>query len=65
MDMFRYDKIRKRRLYLGLTQKKLAELVGVSISIVTRWESGAKLPRAENLGKLCKILRVSPNYFYK
>ncbi|MCD6256165.1 MAG: helix-turn-helix transcriptional regulator [Deltaproteobacteria bacterium] len=63
--MFRYDKIRKRRLYLGLTQKKLAELVGVSISIVTRWESGTKLPRAENLGKLCKILRVSPNYFYK
>lgn len=40
------------------SQPKLAELVGVSVSTVQRWESGANLPDAWELRRLCEILHV-------
>lgn len=36
--------IKKKRIELGITQKQLAELVGVSSNTISKWESGT-MPR--------------------
>lgn len=49
--------LRKRR---GLSQAKLAELVGVEQPTVQRWEKGTRLPDLDSLTALAKALGVSP-----
>lgn len=56
------DFIKQRRVKLGLTQKEVADYVGVSEATLSRWESG----QIENLKRnriaaLAKILKVSPS----
>ncbi len=53
------DRIKRRRRAAGLTQDRLAELVGVSRQAVAKWEGGLSLPSAENLFKLAKALGCS------
>ena len=43
----------------GISQEKLAELVGVSRQAVTKWESGKANPDTENLLRLAEIFGVS------
>lgn len=45
--------MRKKR---GLTQKQLAELLGVKQSNISRWESGVYLPNAATLKKMADAL---------
>lgn len=40
----------------NLTQKNLAEIIGVARSTVAMWETGEVLPRADKLPKLAEIL---------
>lgn len=54
--MERLKAIRTRAL---LTQKELAEQVGVSWQTVSEWESGRQQPRMLHLRKLCEVLRVT------
>ena len=57
------EKIKNRRIELGLTMKQVAEAVGVSESAVSRWESGdVDNMRRDRIAQLAKILRVSPLY---
>lgn len=49
------ENLRERRRSCGLTQEKVAELVGVSRQAVTKWETGQSLPTAENLIKLAEL----------
>lgn len=49
------ERIREQRLNAGLSQEKVAELVGVSRQAVTKWESGQSAPSTENLLKLAEI----------
>lgn len=48
--------IRKKR---GLTQNALAELTGLNVSQIYRWESGNSRPILEGVIKLAKALHVS------
>lgn len=43
----------------GLTQKKLAELMHVHESQVSRWLDGTRTPRPDKAMKLAKVLKVS------
>ena len=52
----RISEIRKQS---GISQEKLAELVGVSRQAVTKWESGKANPDTENLLRLAEIFGVS------
>lgn len=46
----------------GFSQKYVALSVGVAPSIVSRWESGIKIPSRENLTKLANLYNVSVDY---
>ena len=48
--------LRERRKALGLSQMKLASLVGVSLLTVQLWERGVSEPRPENREKLEQVL---------
>lgn len=49
------ERIRAQRQRAGMSQEKVAELVGVSRQAVAKWESGQSAPNTENLFKLADI----------
>ena len=54
-------KIRELREKCGLTQREVANAVGVTEATVSRWESGhINNMRRDNIQSLAKILQVSP-----
>jgi len=55
-------KIKAAREQIGLTQDKLADLVGVSRAAVARWENGDIEPKLKNLIALTEALNVSSDY---
>lgn len=59
------EKIRLRRLQLNLSMNKLAQLVGVSLNTVFRWEREEREPGFESIKKLCDALEVSHDYFFE
>ena len=57
------DKIKERRLELGLTREEVANAVGVAKSTVKKWESGQIASmRQSKIVALAKVLRVQPTY---
>lgn len=56
------ERITELRKKSGLSQEELAEKLDVSRQAISRWESGATAPDAENLIKLSKIFNVSTDY---
>lgn len=54
------EKIRKARTAVGITQKGLAQRVGVSEQAVGRWKSGWRNPSEESLRRICEALRIKP-----
>ena len=56
------NRIKKARAQAGLSQDKLAELVGVSRPALARWESGDNEPTLCNLSRLAVVLHVSSDY---
>lgn len=58
-------RIHLRRREMGLTQERLAELMDVSIQMISNLELGKKAIRPENLAKLCNILGVSADYILR
>lgn len=55
------SRIRKFREIRKLSQKELAELIGVSNSRVSNWEQGINRPDADILADICRALNVSPS----
>lgn len=51
--------IRKKRMEKNLSQKDLAEYLGVTSSAVSKWEKGRALPDVTLLGPLARLLEVS------
>ena len=58
------EKIRSARKAAGLTQRALAQMLGVANTSVSNWEKDLSRPDAYMLQTLCLILTVEPNYFY-
>lgn len=55
------SRIRKYREERGLSQKQLAELIGVKNNRVSNWEQGLNRPDADILADICRVLQVSPS----
>ena len=53
------EKIMMKRKEAGLSQKELANKVGVSMSTVRRWESGERSPRQSEIEKLVNVFDAS------
>ena len=59
------DKIKQRRIELGLTMLDVAQAVGVSESTVSRWESGdISNMRQDRIMSLCQTLRSTPTHLF-
>ncbi|HFU0230391.1 helix-turn-helix domain-containing protein [Vibrio alginolyticus] len=56
------DRIRLNRKRLEITQRKLAERVGVSHVTISQWEKGETSPKGANLLHLANALNVSIGY---
>lgn len=54
-------RIRKFREAQKISQKELAQRIGVSNSRISNWEQGLNRPDADILAKLCQALNVSPS----
>ena len=54
--------IQSLRRDLGLTQKELADMVGISDKAVSKWERGMGMPDLSFLPKLSDILKVVIEY---
>jgi DNA-binding XRE family transcriptional regulator len=48
-----------KRTELGITQKQMAQLVGASWLSVYKWESGQVHPRAAQMDRISKVLKLS------
>ena len=48
--------LKRIRMQKNMTQVELAEMLGISRTAVSMWETGEALPRAETLKRLAKIL---------
>lgn len=56
------ERIKTCRQSAGLSQEKLAELIGVSRQAVTKWEAGQSAPSTENLFRLAEILGTTVDF---
>ena len=64
MDVVKIGKyIAGKRKNLGMTQKQLAEKIGMSDKSVSKWERGICLPDVSLYFDLCSILGISINEF--
>ena len=58
------DRIRQRRVALGMNQAELAQRVGVSRNTVAGWETNHSRPDLNSLPVLCATLKISLNAFF-
>ena len=61
--MYQPEKLKARRKELKLTQKEIAEQLGISFQAYSAWERGIKEPSKEKVAQLEKILKVAKGYF--
>ena len=52
--------IKKYRTQKGMTQRELAEAIGVSVQAISKWECGST-PDISQIIPLSSVLNVSPN----
>lgn len=64
MPVFFGEKIRQGRKAAGLTQRQLADRLGVSNTSVSNWEKNLSRPDADLIQALCAVLALQPNDFY-
>jgi ribosome-binding protein aMBF1 (putative translation factor) len=57
-------RLRERRLQAGLTQRAVADPIGVSFQVVQRYEAGDVRISASTLYRLARMLGVEPNDFF-
>ncbi|QQD22306.1 helix-turn-helix domain-containing protein [Oceanospirillaceae bacterium ASx5O] len=56
------ERVKDRRLVMGITQKELGDMVGASDVTVSKWESGTNQPKGRYVIALSKALGVTPEW---
>ena len=56
------ERIRKLRKEEGITQKELAEYLGVAVSAVNMYEAGKRTPTPETIGKIADYFNADTDY---
>jgi transcriptional regulator with XRE-family HTH domain len=65
IDLYAGCQLRKRRKELNLTQKEIANFLGITFQQVQKYENGSNRICASRLYTLCNLLNVGPSYFFK
>ena len=61
--MYQPEKLKARRKELKMTQKDIADRLGISYQAYSAWERGVKEPSKEKVKQLEQILNVQKGYF--
>ena len=61
--MYQPEKLKARRKELKMTQKDIADRLGISYQAYSAWERGVKQPSREKVKLLEQILKVPKGYF--
>ena len=61
--MYQPEKLKARRKELKMTQKDIADRLGISYQAYSAWERGGKKPSKEKVKQLEQILNVQKGYF--
>jgi len=61
--MYQPEKLKARRKELKMTQKDIADRLGISYQAYSAWERGVKKPSKEKVKQLEQILNVQKGYF--
>ena len=59
------DKIRERRLELGMTQLQIAEITGIKKNTISNYENNVSAPNENNIFKLMEVLKCDANYLFE
>jgi repressor LexA len=59
------EKIRKARINKGLTQSRLAQILGISNSTLNKYENNTLRPNVYILEKIAKVLDIPIQYFFE
>lgn len=61
--MYQPEKLKARRKELKMTQKDIADQLGISYQAFSAWERGVKEPSKEKIKRLEQILKVPKGFF--
>ena len=61
-EVMKYERIRNLRIDRGLTQKQVAERVGITASALCNYEQGTRVPTMQTLRKLAEGYGTSLDY---
>lgn len=64
VDVHVGQRLRQRRVLVGLSQEKLARMVGITFQQVQKYERGANRIVASRLYQLARVLDVPVSYFF-
>jgi transcriptional regulator with XRE-family HTH domain len=59
------QKIRDRRIFLGMSQAKVAGAIGIAFQQIQKYETGMNRVGASSLQQISEVLGVSPFYFFE
>jgi transcriptional regulator with XRE-family HTH domain len=59
------QKLRGRRIFLGMSQSEVADAIGITFQQIQKYESGANRVGASRLQQISEALGVSPFYFFE
>ncbi len=65
IDVHVGKRLRLRRSLMGLSQEKLAELVGVTFQQIQKYERGTNRIGCSRLYRLAQVLQVPVSYFFE
>ncbi len=65
VDVHVGQRLRLRRALMGLSQERLAELVGVTFQQIQKYERGANRIGSSRLYELARVLAVPIDYFFE
>lgn len=64
VDIYVGSRLKLRRLILGISQKKMAEKLGITFQQVQKYENGINRISASRLWDISKLLKVQVEYFF-
>ncbi len=64
-DRYVGGRIRERRVMLGLSQRQMADLIGVTYQQTHKYERGINRISAGRLYEIAQVLRVPLSYFFE